>query len=202
MIHRFKVNKAFLAASEIPRNTLLVENVNKNKSRNSKYFLSFSNVPVFSTSYSSEFIKIKNPVPKYLPILLNDPIYSEVLSKGIKSVSQGAPTLGGSLSPSLFSNEQSGSNWLHCKDNFKCGTTRCNYCSYIKKGKCVKSCTNGKTFDFSSFINCNTQFLVYLITSEVCHIQNVGHTICRLKDRLYDHLYDIEKNRSTNVVKH
>lgn len=91
---------------------------------------------------------------------------------------------------------------MHFKGNFKCGIKSCNYCCYIKKGKRVQSRTNGKTFDISSFINCNTQFLVYLITCEVCHIQYVGRTTCRLKDRLYDHLYDIEKNRPTNVAKH
>lgn len=66
----------------------------------------------------------------------------------------------------------------------------------------MNSSINGKTFDISSFINSNTKFLVYLITCELCHIQYVGRTTRRLKDQLYDHLHDIEKNKSTNVAKH
>lgn len=77
----------------------------------------------------------------YLPILFNDPIYSEILSKGIKSVSRTAPTLGGSLLPSLFFNEQLGSNWLHFKGNFKCVIKGCDYCRFIKRGKFVNSST-------------------------------------------------------------
>lgn len=51
-------------------------------------------------------------------------------------------------------------------------------------------------------MNWNTKFLVYVITCEMCHIQYVGRTTRRLKDRLYDHLYDIEKNKSTDVAKY
>lgn len=148
-------------------------NVSKNKK---KYSLSFSNIPVFSTPYSLEFSKIKNTGNKYLPILLNDPIYSEILSKGIKSVSRRAPMLGNSLSPSLFSSQPSGSNWLHFKGNFKCGIKGCDYCRFIKKVKSVSSSINGKSFDILSFINCDTKFLVYLITCEACHVHYVGRT--------------------------
>lgn len=117
MVKRFRdrgypekmVNRAFIAASEVPRSILLQENVNKNKNRNNKYSLSSTNVPVFSTPYSSEFTKIRNIVTKYLPILINDPIYGEVLCGYQVGI---PPTLGSSLSPSLFSNEQSRSNWL------------------------------------------------------------------------------------------
>lgn len=34
------------------------------------------------------------------------------------------------------------------------------------------------------------------------HVQYVGRTIRRLKDRLCDHLYDIEKDHNTNVARH
>lgn len=139
---------------------------------------------------------------KYLPILFNNSVYHEILSGGIRSVPRRAPTLGNSLSPSLFPRTQSGSHWLHFKGNFKCGTRGCNYCRYIKKGEQVGSCTNGRTFNISSFINCKTRFLVYLITWDVCQIQYVGRTTRRLKDRLYDHLFDTEKNKSTNVANH
>lgn len=37
---------------------------------------------------------------------------------------------------------------------------------------------------------------------EICQIQYVGCMTCRLRDRMYDHLHDIEKDRLTNVAKH
>lgn len=197
-------NKTINRASTIPRETLLRDNKNKYKKKkfgNNKNSFSSQDVSTFSTPYSLEFTKIRNTVTKYLPILFNDPIYHEILSGGIRSVSRRTPTLGSFLSPSLFSCTQSGSHWLHFKGNFRCGIRGCNYCRHIKKGKHIQSCTNGKTFDISSFINCNTCFLVYLI-----YMWHLSHSICRshytLNDQLYDHLFDIEKNRPTNVTKH
>lgn len=43
---------------------------------------------------------------------------------------------------------------------------------------------------------------MYVITCDKCQIQYVGRTTRRLRDRLYDHLYDIEKDKLTNVAKH
>lgn len=40
------------------------------------------------------------------------------------------------------------------------------------------------------------------ITCNSCNVQYVGHTTRRLRDRLYDHLHDIEKNHSTNFSRH
>lgn len=190
MAHRFEdrgypvkvINRAFHAAEKIPRVSLLIENKLKNVN---KYSPCGENIPVFSTPFSAEFEKISSTVHKYLPILFNDPIYSEILSKGIKG--------GGPLSPSLFISEHLGSNWLHFRGNFKCGMKGCDYCRHIKKGKYVHSSATGKSFDITSFINCNTKFLDYVITCDLCHIQYVGRTTRWLKDRLYDHLYDIEK---------
>lgn len=101
-----------------------------------------------------------------------------------------------------FPTGQSRSSWLSFKGNFEYGKRGCDYCDHIKKGKFIQSCTNGRTFEISSFINCNTQFLVYVITCEVCQIQYVGRTTRRFRDRLHDHLYDIEKDRLTNVARH
>lgn len=139
---------------------------------------------------------------RYLPVLYGDSAFNEVLAKGIKTVSRRAPTLGNTLSPSLFLSHQSKPNWLHFKGNYKCGQRSCAYCIHIRQGPNIQSCTNKNTHEISTFINCNTSFLVYVITCTSCHIQYVGRTIRRLKDRLYDHLYDITKNHSTNVAKH
>lgn len=188
------VNRALDKASTIPRHTLLQDKLHISPPS--------INIPVFSTPYSAEFNQIRKIVTKYLPILYNDAAFNNILSKGIKVVSRRAPTLGNSLSPSLVVSEQRKANWLNFKGNYKCGKKGCNYCSHIKKGKQVQSCTNGKVFNIASFIICNTQFIIYVITCDICQIQYVGRTTRRLRDRLYDHLYDIEKDRLTNVAKH
>lgn len=56
-----------------------------------------------------------------------------------------------------------------------------------------------KDFKVSTFINCNTKFLVYVITCEQCSVQYVGRTTRRLRDQLYINLYDISKDHSTNL---
>lgn len=101
---------------------------------------------------------------------------------------------------SLFTSEHSGSNWLYFKGNYKYGMKGCDYCRYIKKVQGVCSSPTVKTFDITSFINCNTKFLIYVITCDLCHIQYVGRTTRRLKDLgLYDHLYDIEKKTNPQM---
>lgn len=52
------------------------------------------------------------------------------------------------------------------------------------------------------FLNCNTRYIVYLITCTKCRVQYVGRTMRRLSDRFQKHLHSVEKNLSTNVAKH
>lgn len=52
------------------------------------------------------------------------------------------------------------------------------------------------------FFNCNTKFIIYLITCKESGIQYVGCTTRLLRDRLHDHIYDTEKEHTTNVAKH
>lgn len=113
-----------------------------------------------------------------------------------------APTLGRSLSPSLFSSKTVHHGWLTFKGTFKCGIKSCIYCGFIKTGQCVTSCSNSREFEIKSFMNCNTKHIVYVITCTLCNIQYVGRTIRRLRDCLRDHLYDISTNKNTNVARH
>lgn len=100
------------------------------------------------------------------------------------------------LSPSLYTSKKN-AHWLLFKGTFKCRSKSCVYCPFIKGGDAVLSATTGKSYKILSFINCNTQFVVYVITCTLCSIQYVGRTTRRL-----NHLYDIEKDHSTNVACH
>lgn len=113
-----------------------------------------------------------------------------------------APFLGSILSPSLFSSTNASKNLLSFQATFKCGGQGCTYCPFIQKGDTISSASTGKTHKIHSFTNCNTLYVIYAITCTTCCIQYVGRTTRRLKDRLYDHLYDIEKDHATNVARH
>ena len=207
MSHRFRergypikiINRALSRASTIPRDSLLS---NAHTSVKNTHSAAFCDVPVFSTPYSSEFNGIKSIVNKYLPILYGDTTYQHILEKGIKTVSRRAPTLGSKLSPSLFQSHNTSMNWLQFQGTFKCGTNGCRYCKLIKTGQHVHSCSSEKSFPIKHFINCNTKFVIYVIGCSICKLQYVGRTTRRLKDRLRDHLYDIDKNHDTNVARH
>lgn len=190
------ITKALSVARSIPRANLL-----KSLSSHRK-LTSFNNIPVFSTPYSLEFQKIKNTVTKYLPILYSDPAYSEILSSGFKTVSRRAPTLGGSVSPSIFTSSVSHHRWLNFKGTFRCGVKRCDYCRFIKTGQSVTSCSNDRDFEIKSFKKSNTKYVAYVITCTDCNLQYVGRTTHRLRDRLRDQLYDISINKKTNVARH
>lgn len=194
------INRALKIANKVPQDNLSTDKPAKGiKSKHGKSE-QFSNTPTFSTSYSTEFNKIQKIITKYLPVLSNDPIYSQILAKGIRTVSRRAPSLSKWLSPSLYTSKQNPTNWLSFKGIFKCGKRGCAYCPFFKGGDTVLLATTGKSHKISSFFNCNTRFVVYVITCTLCSIQYVGRTT--LKDSLYDHFYDIEKDHSTNVARH
>ena len=205
MANRFKdrgysatvINNALQRVSTIPRDSLLV---NRGPRDTHTSLTIDTSAPIFSTAYSMEFNKIRQIVNKYLPVLYSDTSYVSILSKGIRTVSRRAPTLGGVLSPSLFVSKPISQTWLNFVGTFKCGTHGCRYCPLIGTGQVVKSCSNGRDFKIKEFINCNTKYVVYVITCNSCHVQYVGRTIRRLRDRLS--LYDIEKDHNTNVAKH
>lgn len=124
---------AFGIANRTPQCNLLFD---KPSSRNKfKYEKSsqFSCIPIVYTPYSAEFDKIKKIIVKYLPVLCGDPIYSQILSKGIRTVSRRAPSHGRWLSPSLYTSIAASTHWLQFKGTFKCGTNSCAYCPFIKR---------------------------------------------------------------------
>lgn len=63
---------------------------------------------------------------------------------------------------------------------------------FVKGGDTIIATSTGKSHKIHSFIYCNTRYIVYVITCTICSIKYVGRTTRRLRDRLYDHLHDIE----------
>lgn len=58
--------------------------------------------------------------------------------------------------------------------------------------KTFTSAVTGKCYDIKKYINCNTTFVVYLISCRDCGVQYVGSTKCSLKTRIRRHLSDVD----------
>ena len=61
------------------------------------------------------------------------------------------------------------------------------------------STANDKKFLLRQYINCNTTFVVYVITCRDCNLQYVGCTTNELNVRIRKHLSDIPHAASRNV---
>lgn len=147
---------------------------------------------VFSTPFSVEFKSISNIIRKYLPILESDPMLSEILGQGCKIVAKKAPTIGNVLAPSLVQTERPVTHtWLNHPGCFKCGHRICTCCKFIKVTDSFKSVITEQDYKIQYYINCNTTFVVYMITCNKCCKQYIGSTKCSLKTRIRRHLSDI-----------
>lgn len=136
-----------------------------------------------STPFSLKFGDIKNIVHRYLPIVFEDQTCADLLKDGINIFSRRAPTLGNSLSLT----------YLHFRGNYCCGGTGC--CRHVNKVNAVCSYSAKREHKIQSFFNCNTNYVIYIITCKICYVQYIGRTTRRLRDRFYEHLYSIEKNK-------
>lgn len=149
------INRGLSIASKVSRGKLLAEKSTK-KDKNIRHYrggrVNNPN-PTFSTSYSLEYDKVRKIVNKYLPVLSHDLIYSQILTKGIRTVSRKAPSLGNLLS--LFSSRNNTTNWLSFRGTFRCGGRNCAYCPFIKYGDTIISSSTGKSHKIHSLANCN-----------------------------------------------
>ncbi|KAK6172572.1 hypothetical protein SNE40_016201 [Patella caerulea] len=82
-----------------------------------------------------------------------------------------------------------------CKRNCIC-------CNFFLESTEVISRYNGKIYRINNHLDCNTKFIIYLITCKNCRIQYVGQSGNSLRVRLYGHNNDIKKFNDTPVAKH
>lgn len=154
----------------------------------------------FSTIYSPQFPSIVAIIKKHLPLLSIDDTIRKIIPNGIQYVSSRAPTLGTILSPSLFlSNKPNNTNWLTTKGFHKCGHNICTACRFAENAHTFCSLGDGKSHEIKSYINCNTKYVIYLISCTECNIQYVGCTKNALKIRIRRHLSDVNKAMALNV---
>lgn len=125
----------------------------------------------------------------------------DVVETGIRFVATKAPSLGSILSPSLFYNKQAArENWLSCTGSHGCGHKMCTACRFTSSSNTFTSYSNGKvTIKIKTFLNCNTKFVIYLISCTACLKQYVGCTGTPLKVRILRHLSDVQNKTALNI---
>ena len=89
---------------------------------------------------------------------------------------------------------------------FFCGQD-CATCPYITNGlKDYTFFSTGETRHTTSYINCNTTNLIYMIQCNRCHLQYIGEIKRRLKDRFNEQRRSVDKtnikSKPTSVSEH
>lgn len=100
---------------------------------------------------------------------------------GLKPYPDGPP-LSNVLSPSAFCPHGPNRTWLDFVGNYRCGADICPCCLHTIVGDRFSSSVSGRSYTVGKYINCNTKYVIYLITCKDCHIQYVGRTTRRLRD--------------------
>lgn len=121
---------------------------------------------VFSTPYSEEYNHICKIINEYMPLLTNDVNIHTALQDGHRCVARRAPTLGQTLSPSLYveNTKKSTPTWLKYKGNFSCGHKKCICCNVLDPTNHIVSFANETSYSVNQYINCNSRNLIYLIS--------------------------------------
>lgn len=140
---------------------------------------------VLSTPFSSEFKYILDIILRYLPYLDLDPAFSEILKGGCKIVAQKGNYFGQYASPEPCSDQPSCNTHLAQPSNavtiFASAAVLSTYLTRLSM------CTQ-RSYKIKHYINCNTSYIVYLMSCSLCNEQYVGSTKCCLKTRIRCHL--------------
>jgi len=82
---------------------------------------------------------------------------------------------------------------------YKCGTPRCTGCKHIDQG-ITFSDKHGKSYPILGHIDCNTSYVIYLLTCRKCRLQYVGQTSNYLKKRIYQHIRDVRDPKAKTTI--
>ena len=77
-----------------------------------------------------------------------------------------------------------------------------NLHDYNNPSKTFISTVTGSVYPIKQALNCDSHNIIYLVTCKSCHIQYVGETGRRHKDRCKEHVQDIKKNKDCPISSH
>ena len=74
-----------------------------------------------------------------------------------------------------------------------CTKVNCKYCTMITKTGNITSKVTKQTHGTKHNVTCNSSNVIYCIECTKCNMQYVGQTKCKIKDRMREHMYHINK---------
>ena len=89
------------------------------------------------------------------------------------------------------------------KGNVHLVNLECGHCVvYRYKTHSFRSQQNGRIFTIFHQVSCKSDFLIYLLECQKCHIQYVGKTETDFNLRLNNHLKDVYKADAIPALRH
>ena len=76
----------------------------------------------------------------------------------------------------------------------KCSSRRCGVCKYMDGNSRFKSSHDDKSYSINYNLNCNSSYVVYLITCKKCSLQYVGSTTTKFRLRFNNHKSRIRRH--------
>ena len=81
--------------------------------------------------------------------------------------------------------------------SLQAGCSKCNHCKVVcpvmKEGTKFKSTNTGKMYTIRQKVNCDSDWVIYLVTCKRCQGQYVGKSKTKLKTRHSNHKQEIKK---------
>ena len=76
----------------------------------------------------------------------------------------------------------------------ECSSRRCEVCKYMDGNSRFKSSHDDKSYSINYNLNCNSSYVVYLITCKKCSLQYVGSTTTKFRLRFNNHKSRIRRH--------
>ncbi|XP_075443504.1 uncharacterized protein LOC142487664 [Ascaphus truei] len=190
------INTAFEYADSMDRTKLLNKNINKMRHTRSNTSI-HDGCPIFVTTYSKQSKSIRDIINKHWATISLDRDISDITKNRPRFSYRKAKTLGTLLSPSLFDSRSNYKIQNIPQGFFTCG--HCSMCCYAQPTKIIMCNSNNKKFKITSFINCNSSFVIYMLSCG-CKKSYVGRTTRPLKTRIAEHVRLIKKRDSGHPV--
>ena len=152
----------------------------------------------FSTGYTPEAGRMKNVIRKHWHVLKSDPTLKDICANPPRFIFRRAGNIRDRLVHSDMSNPPQ-TTWLSNPPLgfYKCGN--CAQCSNSTNTKEFSHPRTGKKYSISSFINCNSTHVVYLLKCP-CGLAYIGQTKRQLKLRISEHKTAIRTQNITYAM--
>ena len=160
----------------------------------------------FVVTYNPSLPRISNILRKHFHILLSSKRCREVFKHPPIVAYRRTSNLRDILVKAKLPTITTPNNTSLPPGSFRCGQD-CATCPYITNGLTHYTFfSTGATRQIKSHITCNTKNLIYMIQCNRCHLQYIGETKRRLKDRFNEHRRSVDKtniqSKPTTVAEH